>query len=187
MRLDTEIAGLEDHLRSMEKDKAPGQKVWGYVTSFFPGGVSRLEEQRLEWDRQYRDKIAVLRIRETEKTRRLVETQACKALVESYYRQVSAIESEITRKEEKELKAFHELTKMMADRMKSEYRTKAQQRTQYTPRTVTCEHRAWWDRVEGCFRCSRCTKAFRRFAFKCPGCEKIACALCRDVLKRKYD
>lgn len=179
MRLHAEIASLENEVRSMEQDKASGQTIWNYFASFLPGGEARLKQQRQERDCLYRGKLATRRIKETEKTRRLAKIQAYETLVESYRRQAFSIESEIREKREKDLKDYQEFAKKMADQMKSEHRA------QYSPRTTTCKHKAWWNRVKGHFRCSRCMKETRRFAFECPGCEKIACAPCRDVLRRK--
>ena len=46
-----------------------------------------------------------------------------------------------------------------------------------------CQHRKFWAKVEGRHLCSNCLVVQRRFAYKCPGCKKIACASCRQTLR----
>lgn len=182
MKLHTEIASLDNEIRSMEKAKLAGQSIWSYFASFLPGGVSRLEQQRQEQDRAYRGKIATRRIREIEKSRKLATIQSSETMLVSYRRQVFSLEREISDKKQKDLRDHHELAKRMACQAN---RTQTQHRTQDPHKPKVCNHRNWWNRVEGQFRCSCCMKETRRFAFQCPGCEKIACAACRDVLRRK--
>lgn len=185
MRLHTELARLKNEVRSLEQEKASGQTIWSYLSSFLPGGESRITQQRQERDRLYREKLAIQRIKETERNRRLADIQAYDTLIESYRRQAISIEREMWLKKAKDMKAYQELARRMADHMKRENRTQAQYRTQDFFKPMTCNHRGWWVRVEGRFRCECCIKETRRFAFQCPGCEKIACASCREVLKRK--
>lgn len=47
-----------------------------------------------------------------------------------------------------------------------------------------CRHDRFWPRVEGRHFCSNCHIVQRRFAFQCPGCSMIACANCRQTLRR---
>ncbi|CAI7570097.1 unnamed protein product [Penicillium glandicola] len=186
MKLHTDIAALDNVLRSMEQDKASGSTVWNYLSSFLPGGAARIEQEAQERDRLYREKIATRRIKETEKTRRLEETRAYEALTGSFRRQIFSIESEVRREEQNE---YQELAKKMAERMADEIKKRrwaqAQSQTQKSAKPAACQHKAWWNRVEGRFQCSSCTEETRRFAFKCPGCEKVACASCRDILRRR--
>ncbi|CAJ2507461.1 Uu.00g086470.m01.CDS01 [Anthostomella pinea] len=51
-----------------------------------------------------------------------------------------------------------------------------------TPPPV-CAHRGWWGKISGSHLCSRYSTYTRLFAFKCPGCQKVACATCRRVLR----
>lgn len=182
MKLRTEIASLDNEIRSMEHDKLAGQSIWNYVASFLPGRVSRLEQQRQEQDRSYRGKIATRRIRETEKSRKLTAIQSYETIIVTYRRQALSIESEIRKKNEKDLRDYRELAKQMAGQAN---RTQTQHWTQEPHKPTVCNHRNWWNRVEGRFRCSCCMEETRRFAFQCPGCKKIACAPCRDVIRRK--
>lgn len=110
-------------------------------------------------------------------------------------------EAEIARKRaeqmRREQRAQEELARKMAeeyaDQMAQEQRTRAQRtraqrtqakhRAQRFPNPNICKHMAWWTQVEGSFRCCCCERNTRRFAFQCPGCEKIACAPCRDDLR----
>ncbi|KAL6407957.1 hypothetical protein AUP68_08999 [Ilyonectria robusta] len=48
----------------------------------------------------------------------------------------------------------------------------------------SCQHRAWWDQIPGPGSCQRCQRRTPRFAFRCPGCEMIACAGCRVALRK---
>jgi len=47
----------------------------------------------------------------------------------------------------------------------------------------TCRHNLYWTRIDGVHTCSNCHNVQGRFAFRCPGCSKLACASCRDTLK----
>ncbi|KAJ5380866.1 uncharacterized protein N7496_003294 [Penicillium cataractarum] len=121
MKLQTEISRLNNEVRTMEQDKAStGQVMWDYMTSFLPGGVARLEQQKQEQDRLYREKLAARRIKEAE---------------------ASKIESEIRRRKEEARKLFHETylrdwAKKMAER-ENLNRAQAQQRTQYSSQTIS--------------------------------------------------
>ncbi|TPX20022.1 hypothetical protein DIZ76_017817 [Coccidioides immitis] len=53
------------------------------------------------------------------------------------------------------------------------------------PNMVLCDHALWWPRVDGTHLCSRCLTHTTRFAFRCPRCNKVACASCRDILRGK--
>ncbi len=50
-------------------------------------------------------------------------------------------------------------------------------------RAIACQHRGWWNRVEGSRLCGLCRHSTTRYAFQCPGCPMIACAGCRVTLK----
>lgn len=197
MKLHTEIARLNNEVRTMEQEKAStGQVMWDYMTSFLPGGVARIEQQKQEQDRLYRERLAARRIKEAEEPSRLAEIQSCQILLNLHYRETSKIESEIRTRKEEAMRIFQEtqetyfreLAKRMSEMSERETlsRTQAQQRTRYASRTIVCDHNAWWKRIEGRFTCSRCLTETRRFAFECPGCDKRACASCRDILKRGY-
>ena len=49
----------------------------------------------------------------------------------------------------------------------------------------SCNHRAFWSKEFGAFTCSECDVEQRRFIFRCPKCQVIACADCMRVLKKK--
>jgi len=46
-----------------------------------------------------------------------------------------------------------------------------------------CDHRCWWNKVEGYHICAHCTRPLFKFAEQCPSCNTIACASCRHILK----
>ncbi|PTB73800.1 DnaJ-domain-containing protein [Trichoderma longibrachiatum ATCC 18648] len=52
-------------------------------------------------------------------------------------------------------------------------------------RKSSCLHRSWWEKEDGRHECERCLDTTRRFAFRCPSCRMVACAGCRDILKRR--
>ncbi|KAJ5360910.1 hypothetical protein N7517_010101 [Penicillium concentricum] len=113
MKLRAEITSLENDARSMEQDKASGQTIWGYLTSFLPGGESRLEQEREERDRIYRGKLATRRIKETEKSRRLEKIQAYEVFARAYRQQAISIEKKITEKREKDRRDYEELNPLI--------------------------------------------------------------------------
>ncbi|OOQ84278.1 hypothetical protein PEBR_33990 [Penicillium brasilianum] len=191
LRLCTDIARLNNEIHLMEQEKAyTGQVMWNYLISFLPGRVTRLEQQKQDQDRSYRERLAARRIKDAEQSTLHAEIQALGRLVDSHVGQAFKIELEIRRRKEEAVNILQEaylrhLAKIRAER-ESTKRAQAQERTQHTSQRVVCEHKAWWMKVEGRFRCSRCLTETRRFAFKCPGCDKIACASCRESLKRGY-
>jgi hypothetical protein len=46
-----------------------------------------------------------------------------------------------------------------------------------------CDHKLWWNKVEGHHICAHCTRPLFKFAEQCPSCNTIACASCRHILK----
>lgn len=48
---------------------------------------------------------------------------------------------------------------------------------------TTCRHGKFWTKIEGSHLCSNCHSIQRHFAFQCPGCSKIACGNCRQILR----
>lgn len=51
------------------------------------------------------------------------------------------------------------------------------------PRGAFCRHDESWIKLRGTHRCSRCLTVQRRFAFRCPDCNIIACANCMLALR----
>ncbi|KAL1800734.1 hypothetical protein ACET3X_001076 [Alternaria dauci] len=49
--------------------------------------------------------------------------------------------------------------------------------------SANCNHKRWWNKVEGHHICAHCTRPLFKFAEQCPGCNTIACASCRQILK----
>ena len=47
----------------------------------------------------------------------------------------------------------------------------------------TCQHKAFWPKIDGRHICSNCHTRQNLFAFQCPGCKIIACAPCRQNLR----
>ncbi|RYO02586.1 hypothetical protein AA0120_g1169 [Alternaria tenuissima] len=46
-----------------------------------------------------------------------------------------------------------------------------------------CDHRCWWNKVEGHHICAHCNRPLFKFAEQCPSCNTIACVSCRHILK----
>ena len=46
-----------------------------------------------------------------------------------------------------------------------------------------CRHKAFWPKIQGASLCQNCNRMQRQFGFKCPDCNLIACATCRQSLK----
>ena len=46
-----------------------------------------------------------------------------------------------------------------------------------------CRHKAFWPKIQGASLCQNCNRLQRQFGFKCPDCNLIACATCRQKLK----
>jgi hypothetical protein len=188
-KLESEIAILHTEIATMEQGKAAGQTIWGYLDTFLPGGSDRQERQKEEQDRLYRDKIVTMRIKETEKARRLEAIRTHEANISLLRQWVFSTEYDIRRMtREKDLRDQEERAKV-EEQMKREgwsyaHWSQTESRAHSVPKSINCKHRAWWNRVEGRFRCSCCAEDTRRFAFQCPGCKKIACASCRDDLRR---
>ena len=85
-------------------------------------------------------------------------------------------------KREREAESKKRAEKQEHARHKPEMAGTRQTRTVPTAST-TCEHRVWWNQVDGAHCCSRCATTTTKFAFKCPGCKTVACASCRIVLR----
>ncbi|KAI9668485.1 MAG: hypothetical protein M1829_005363 [Trizodia sp. TS-e1964] len=49
----------------------------------------------------------------------------------------------------------------------------------------SCSHARFWTKTYDSLQCSRCNRVQRYYAFQCPECSIVACASCREVLKRQ--
>lgn len=54
-----------------------------------------------------------------------------------------------------------------------------------TASKASCLHRSWWDQQGGKHICERCSTTTSRYAFRCPSCQTVACARCRNIMKSK--
>ena len=48
-----------------------------------------------------------------------------------------------------------------------------------------CRHDKFWPELRGPHRCRKCQTMQRRFALQCPDCSMVACADCRQTLRRE--
>lgn len=118
MRLRAEIASLDNEIRSTEQESTA--TIWSYLYLFLPRRAVESEEQRQEQDPTYRGKIMTRYIKDMEKIQEIVEVKTCQTITSSYRQHVFSIESEIRRREEKELKKYRKLVKLMAEQRESE-------------------------------------------------------------------
>lgn len=64
----------------------------------------------------------------------------------------------------------------------SAQRNSGRQKSQTNGMNV-CGHQRFWNKVDGRHLCSECKNVQPKFAFRCPGCSKLACANCRQKLR----
>ena len=84
---------------------------------------------------------------------------------------------------EAELKQRQELMRAAREVATREAQVRAAQRTKEARRRAqpsTCQHKAFWPKIDGRHVCGSCHKKQNLFAFQCPGCKIIACAPCRQ-------
>jgi hypothetical protein len=145
---------------------------------------AREDSEKLRKERQARE----AQVREAQAR----EAQAREAQArEAQAREAQAREAQARKAHEQECKASAE-TRKVEDIWKRRQETPIgrtnrprSQRPQAAGQTTTkaCIHRGWWTKVEGRYQCQCCLVTTVHFAFACPGCSKIACAGCRNVLK----
>ncbi|KAJ6086238.1 hypothetical protein N7486_010519 [Penicillium sp. IBT 16267x] len=121
--LESDIYTLQMEILTMEHDTVSGQTIWGYLDTFLPGGGNRQEQQKQEQDRFYRDKIAAIKIKEMDKTRRQEVIQTYETNIRSFRQQLYSTEYAIRSMEEKDLRDQEERAKM-AEQKKREERSK---------------------------------------------------------------
>ena len=165
---------LETHLQNTDNDMS---KIWREI----------FEEQRIHEQKEAERKAAQEEEkRRVENDRFLKEFQKRMAEVRRLAEAQMAWQRQqaMAREEEERRAAMDGRQDTAETRSRGAH---AQWRAQYfTRRSATeasCQHKAWWDRICGCTICSRCYRVLEKYAFACPGCHKIACASCRDILK----
>ncbi|KAJ5651399.1 uncharacterized protein N7484_005122 [Penicillium longicatenatum] len=152
-KLESEIAILHTEIATTEQGKAARQTIWGYLGTFLPGGSERQERQKEEQDRLYRDKIVTMRIKETEKARRLEAIRTHEANISLLRQWFFSTEYDIRRMtREKDLRDQEERAKM-EEQMKREgwsyaHWSQTESRAHSVPKSINCKHRAWWNRIE---------------------------------------
>lgn len=50
-------------------------------------------------------------------------------------------------------------------------------------RKASCGHCMWWEKIDGTFTCAHCQWPRLKYAFRCTGCQTIACIGCKKTLK----
>lgn len=120
--------------------------------------ILRREQERLRKEQEAE------RLRREKEAARVQEERARESLNE-YFRM---LREEIAREEQIEKEAMRKANRRRAKK---------------TTGSTSCLHRAWWTQEMGRHTCERCLATTPRFAFRCPGCDIVACANCRVALK----
>ena len=138
---------------------------------------ARRREAQKRAEAEEKRKAEQERIRREFEVRRMAEERRRRAAEAEEQRRRQQAEAEEDAKKRKQ--------KMEALFRNAKTRARTQSATSRSTSTMaSCDHKAWWSQVDGGRLCSRCSTVTRRFAFQCPACNKVACAPCRDILKR---
>ncbi|KAG7006641.1 hypothetical protein G7Y79_00013g034130 [Physcia stellaris] len=136
---------------------------------------------RRAYEQMLRDRLAKLAVeqarlrREQAREEELRAAKEAREAEEARERARVAREAELTQRRERARASREEATREA--QVRAARRTKeARMRTQ----PGTCQHKAFWPKIDGRHVCSKCHKKQNLFAFQCPGCNIIACAPCRQ-------
>lgn len=206
--LDGEVLDLQREIENIAREQAEKMTWRGYLSSFLPGRPRETEAQKTRRDLERIEKIAVLRVKENivkqQKERIQRDENAIKPTIESIRLIETKIRREKDREEQERRKVEEEIIRQKLNRMKEEMKAREENQadkekhkredSRKTSQTgnkqnyrteETCLHQVWWNRVDGRIVCSHCSVCTRNFAFQCPGCAKLACASCREIIKRR--
>lgn len=162
-----------------------------------------LRAQRVRREEQLRKEERVKQ--EADRKRRLYEQQQRERQAEIAAEQARLKREELKKealrvaKEVREAEAARERARVAreAELMQRQERTngrireaqiRAAQRAQESRQRAkpgTCQHKAFWPKIEGRHVCGSCHKKQNLFAFQCPGCQIIACAPCRQNIRNE--
>lgn len=110
-----------------------------------------------------------------EQQRRAQAAKRAREIQEAYE---AAKEAQEAQKREQRARAAREA----AQRARNSARESATARASASKKG-TCRHDAFWPKVQGAQLCDKCHIRQKHFAFQCPGCNMIACANCRQLLR----
>ncbi|KAK4495977.1 hypothetical protein PRZ48_013245 [Zasmidium cellare] len=125
------------------------------------------------------------------------EEKAREQKAEQERKEQEAREAARRAKEQEELKRAQEVAREAAEKERREREQAAKEAAEEAARkakeaaengagkgnTAICNHKAFWEKVEGQHKCSECKKMWWRFVYQCPDCDKLACAECRGKLR----
>jgi hypothetical protein len=207
-QLEAELKGIRE-IDVAEAAKSAKENSWSsYFSSFIsqksqlPEAVKEQEEskrlQRLARKRIKEDHLGRSKVKlkdlEDELVRKRVahievlrqqELKAWRAHQEAreqQEREEKARERERSARNAEDLRAKMNAEHEQAKWPKGEFSSQSQQ-----SKRSSCRHRRFWTRVSGRYTCRTCHQLQYRFVFKCPGCDILACASCRDSLKQGRD
>ena len=173
------------------------QDVISKITAEKKKEEDQARAQAAKWQEHFRKEQEAKRRREEEKTRerrarwdKMQKEQAAQAAKEAREAQ-----ERVRKATDERRKAEAEERARAARVAKTARRARDQRQDTFRPETssyrasasseTTCRHDKFWTRLEGGHLCSNCHSFQRHFAFQCPGCSKIACANCRQLLRGK--
>jgi hypothetical protein len=199
-RLRARVTNLESRLSNLNKSIAEKQSEISLARireTARQAAMKREEEERKRakmWEEQ--------RAREAERERKQAE-EAARKLREWAERRAREAEREAAeaerlfkewerrqaREAERERKQAEETDRRFREWVEAQVNEGAQgpqrKNRKKKQESQACLHRGWWTRESGRAVCQECDSVMRRFAFRCPGCQMVACASCRDDLKRR--
>lgn len=145
----------------------------------------RARDSRAAWERAEAERRKQCAQRAEEAARKIQEAMEERARKQREQRAREEVErrvrAETTRKAEAAARAAE--AARQKSRSKSGTTTTRSKPTSGFQKRGSCQHRAFWAKLEGSYTCSKCLEVQRRFVFQCPGCETVACANCRQILR----
>jgi DNA repair exonuclease SbcCD ATPase subunit len=140
------------------------------------------EQAAREWEARLREaQAAAQRMRAEAETRRREAEERKRTEAETKRREAELAQArleKIHQQYEAEMRRKREEERVLRPARQAR---EDENRTSWTE--PVCEHRGFWPQIEGSHICSRCRVPTKKFAFECPGCQKVACATCRRELR----
>lgn len=199
-RLRARVAGFETRLSDITKSIAGKQTE---ISRAWAREMARQAAMKREEEERNRAKMwEERRAREAERERKEAE-EAARKLREWAERRAREAEREAAEAErmfkewerrqardaERERKQAEETDRKFREWVEAQVNEGAQPSRKRNKKkkqeSQACLHKGWWTRESGRAVCQECNGVMPRFAFRCPGCQMVACASCRDDLKRR--
>lgn len=139
----------------------------------------RQEKERAEYDARMKAWRAQQELRLKQ------EREAAEAL----RRQQAARQAAEQRRQQEEAKEREELLEQFYARLHEQhphtYSHTYTHPTSSQPRSRTCSHGGWWDKVHGRTACPECHKVWN-YLLQCPGCSMNACSKCQASIRPRF-